>query len=110
MEGRMKRSILVSGLVSGFFVAAAAALAAQDASQSNPYQGVSHPPADDVIVTTSIPAPKPPAARTLAAQPAPQQAYGDPAEVNAAPANPPANSQDEPRPHLRQPLRQLPVC
>jgi len=94
----MKRSILVSGLVSGFFVAAAAALAAQDASQSNPYQGVSHPPADDVIVTTSIPAPKPPAARTLAAQPAPQQVYGDPAEVNAAPANPPANSQDEPRP------------
>jgi hypothetical protein len=74
------------------FVASVAVLAAQDASQTgsqqNPYQGVSHPPADDTIVTTSIPEAKPPAGRPLnpppaAAQPATQPAYVDPAAANA---------------------------
>ena len=89
----MNRSILVSGLVSGLvpglFAAAVAVAGAQDASQSNPYQGVSRPPSDDTIVTTTIPEPKPPAA-----QPVPQQIYENPAAANAAPSN----AQDQPRP------------
>lgn len=97
MERQMKRSIftsgLASGLVSGLLVAAAASLVAQDSSQSSPYQGVSHPPSDDTITTSAIPAPKPPAA-----QPAPQKVYVDPAATNAAPANPTANPQDQPLP------------
>jgi hypothetical protein len=36
-------------------VAAAAALGAQEASQSSPYQGVSTPPPDDTIITSSTP-------------------------------------------------------
>jgi hypothetical protein len=60
----MKRSILVLALS----VAATAALGAQQASQSSPYQGVSNPPADDAIVTTSIPAAKPPAGKPVQAQ------------------------------------------
>ena len=69
MIGRIKRSIPVLAL----FAAAAVSLPAQDASQSNaqqnPYQGVSHPPADDTIITTSIPEPKPPAGQPMNAQP-----------------------------------------
>ena len=48
---RMNRRILVSALM----VAAAAALGAQEASQSSPYQGVSTPPPDDTIITSSTP-------------------------------------------------------
>jgi hypothetical protein len=49
-----------------FFAMATAVVAAQEASQSNPYQGVSNPPADDTIITTADqpdqqPKPKPPA-------------------------------------------------
>jgi hypothetical protein len=62
MDGRLNRSILMCALLA----AAATALGAQDASQSNPYQGVSNPPADDVIVTTSIPVAKPPAGKPAA--------------------------------------------
>lgn len=83
MANRMKQSILASTL----FIAAAGAVAAQDASQ---YQGVSHPPADDQIITTSIPAAKPPAGTPMnaePAQPAPPQAY-------VPPAAPPPGSQD----------------
>lgn len=65
----MKRSILVWTM----FGAAAAALAAQNTSQAPTYQGVSHPPADDIIVTTTIPVAKPPAGQPLIVQqPAPQ--------------------------------------
>jgi hypothetical protein len=56
------------------FIAAAAALGAQDAGQAgsqSPYQGVSHPPSDDVITTSTIPEAKPPAGKPLDAQPAP---------------------------------------
>jgi hypothetical protein len=84
------------------FVASAAMLAAQDASQAgsqqNPYQGVSHPPADDTIVTTSIPEAKPPAGQPLNAQPAapyavqPAQPATQPAYVDPAAANPPVPS------------------
>ncbi len=67
---------------------AAAALAAQEANQSNPYQGVSNPPPDDTIVTSSTPQAKPPAGRPVApaatparpapqSQPAPSQAVVD---------------------------------
>ena len=64
----MKRSILALALS----VAATAALGAQEASQSSPYQGVSNPPADDVIVTTSTPQAKPPAGRPVQVQVSPQ--------------------------------------
>ena len=64
----MKRSILALALS----VAATAALGAQEASQSTPYQGVSNPPADDVIVTTSTPQAKPPAGRPVQVQVSPQ--------------------------------------
>jgi hypothetical protein len=56
------------------FLAASAALGAQQASQSNPYEGTSNPPKDDQIVTTTNPLPKPPAGHPLiapAAAPAP---------------------------------------
>jgi hypothetical protein len=53
-------------LACAFFTLASAALAAQ---QANPYQGTSNPPADDVIVTTSTPRPKPPAGKLMVAAP-----------------------------------------
>lgn len=60
----MKRSILLLAIVG----AGAAALGAQSASQATTYQGVSHPPADDIIVTTTIAEPKPPAGRPIMVQ------------------------------------------
>jgi type IV secretory pathway VirB10-like protein len=98
---RLQRSIPVLALL----VASAAMLAAQDASQAasqqNPYQGVSHPPADDTIITTSIPEAKPPAGQPLNAPPAPPAgtqpappAYVDPAAANA----PTSGQQHEPQP------------
>ncbi|MGO9337453.1 MAG: hypothetical protein ACLPY1_08100 [Terracidiphilus sp.] len=94
MIGRMERSIPVLAL----FALCAAGVAAQDASQSNaqqnPYQGVSRPPADDTIITTSIPEPKPPAGQPMNANPAPQPyRYTQP-----APAAMPPAAQYEPRP------------
>jgi hypothetical protein len=66
----MNRPILACAL----FAFSAAGLAAQDASQSSPYQGTSNPPADDAIITTSEAPAKPPAGHpmetTEAAQPA----------------------------------------
>jgi hypothetical protein len=64
-ETRMNRPILMCLL----FAAASAALLAQEASQSNPYQGTSNPPGDDEILTDSVNA-KPPAGRPADAQPA----------------------------------------
>jgi hypothetical protein len=97
MDGRMKRMIPVLAL----FAVTAAALGAQDAGQANPqqspYQGVSHPPADDEIVTTSNAEAKPPAGKPLAAQPAPQPA--PPVSAYVQPAAPmPAAVQDQPQP------------
>ena len=98
MDGRMNRFIPVLAL----FAVSCAAVAAQDASQANPpktpYQGVSHPPADDVIVTTSNPEAKPPAGHPLAAQPAAQTAAPAPVPApvyaqQAAPAPMPADTQ-----------------
>ncbi len=85
LEHRMHRTIAVFALLA----AATAALAAQQASpqdsQPSPYQGVSHPPADDAIVTTSNQTPKPPAGQPIAASP-------------TAPAPLPANPPDQSRP------------
>lgn len=67
MMGRMKSSILVLALL----VAASMAVRAQQSEQNSPYQGVSHPPSDDVIETSTIPEAKPPAGKPLEAQPAP---------------------------------------
>jgi hypothetical protein len=60
----MNRPILTCLL----FAAASAALLAQEATQSNPYQGTSNPPADDEILTDSVNA-KPPAGHPAEAQP-----------------------------------------
>jgi hypothetical protein len=58
--------------VVAFFAVASAALVAQEASQSNPYQGVSNPPLDDNIISSedAPPIAKPPAGHPMNAQPA----------------------------------------
>ena len=64
------------------FLATSAALGAQQASQSNPYEGTSNPPKDDQIVTTTNPQPKPPAGHPFnapAAAPVPPDASAAPA-------------------------------
>ena len=56
-----------------FLVLTASGLLAQQAATTDPYEGVSHPPADDAIVTTTEPAikiAKPSAAHVATAQPA----------------------------------------
>ena len=76
------------------FAVASAALGAQEASQTNPYQGTSNPPSDDTIVVTTTPQAKPPAGKPLnptvtapaVAAPAPAAA------ANAAPADPDADA------------------
>jgi hypothetical protein len=60
-ETWMNRSILACAL----FAFAVTGLAAQDASQSSPYQGTSTPPADDTIITTSEAPAKPPAGHPM---------------------------------------------
>ena len=58
----MNRPILAATL----FLVATAALGAQQASPSDPYQGTSNPPTNDDIITTSEPQAKPPAGRLAA--------------------------------------------
>jgi hypothetical protein len=58
----MNRPILVCALL----LIASAALGAQDANESSPYQGTSTPPPDDTIVTTSTPQAKPAAGQKIA--------------------------------------------
>jgi len=60
----MNRPILACAL----FALASTGLAAQDASPSNPYQGVSNPPQDDAIITTSDTPAKPPAGHPMESQ------------------------------------------
>ena len=90
----MARRIAPSIFASTFFVAAASALLAQDASQANPYQGVSHPPADDQITTSTL-ADKPPAGTPMNAQPAQPVAPATYVPPEAPPPGPqdPAQSQ-----------------
>ena len=84
----MNRSIHVCALL----LMAAAALGAQEASQSSPYEGTSTPPPDNTIVTARTPLAKPPAGRPMqpAAAPAQDLAQTPAQPVFADPAvNPP---------------------
>ena len=84
----MNRSIHVCALL----LMAAAALGAQEASQSSPYEGTSTPPPDNTIVTARTPLVKPPAGRPMqpAAAPAQDLAQTPAQPVFADPAvNPP---------------------
>ena len=65
-EMRMKRTMLLCGLLAG----AALAAGAQQSNANDPYQGVSTPPPDDEITTTA-PARKPDAGRPLVVPPTP---------------------------------------
>ena len=81
----MNRPILVCAL----FHAATAVLGAQNASQSDPYQGTSNPPADDTIVTSTEEQAKPPAGQPANAQPAPPvpaQAQPEPQPTSVDPS------------------------
>jgi hypothetical protein len=71
-ETYMNRPILVCALL----FLTTAALGAQDASQSSPYQGTSNPPPDDAIITSATPQAKPPAGHPAspAIMPAAEQA------------------------------------
>jgi hypothetical protein len=116
---RFNRSIPVVILL----VATAGVLNAQDSSQASPqqgagpYQGVSKPPADDVIVTTSIPAAKPAAGQPMNAeqstQSAPQQTPPppsiDPAAASAPQSGDAQNPQGEPRPTSADPSANFPA-
>lgn len=84
-------------LVLAFFTAAAATLVAQQASQSNPYSGVSNPPPDTTIVAddgsaqAATPA-KPPAGHPMTAPAAPAQPTTTAAQpASAMPSSQPAN-------------------
>jgi hypothetical protein len=85
----MNRSILVCASL--FMVTAA--LGAQEASPSSPYQGTSTPPPDDTIVTASTPQAKPPAGRPAEPAAAPVQDQA-PAQSQPASANQNASSAD----------------
>jgi len=75
----MTRTILAYAL----FAVTAVALGAQQASQSNPYEGTSNPPPDSTITT---PAPQPaPAAKPSPSQPMYTQPAGQPQPEPAAP-------------------------
>jgi hypothetical protein len=92
MEICMNRSILVCA----FMVVAAASLAAQQAGQTDPYQGVSTPPPNDTIISDS-PAGTTPAPPAKVSKPSPSH-YAAPAPPQQAiqqqPAQPPAETQD----------------
>jgi len=101
MIGSIKLSIPLLALFAVCAAGLTAQEAAQDASQTNAqpglYQGVSHPPADDTIITTSIPEPKPPAGQPFNTQPANAQPTYAPPAYQPAPPMPPAASY-QPRP------------
>jgi hypothetical protein len=75
-------------LVCAFLLTVTVALGAQEASQSNPYEGTSTPPPDDTITTTSTPQAKPPAGRPAA--PAQDQAQPQAQDQPQAPSQPAA--------------------
>jgi hypothetical protein len=75
MEIRMNRPILICAMI----LASAVALAAQQASQTSPYEGMSTPPANDEIITSTTPEAKPPAGKPYEAQPA------TPSQIQAQP-------------------------
>lgn len=78
-------------LAVAFFAIATIALGAQEANQSSPYQGVSTPPPDETIITSTTPEAKPPAGhpvqpQTPASTTASQARPAYPANANLAPA------------------------
>lgn len=81
-------------IATAFFAFAATALGAQQAGSSNPYQGTSNPPADDVIVTTDATPAKPAAGTpaTATEQPAAQADTAQPTSVDPSVNNPAAGS------------------
>ena len=85
----MNRTILVKGLVHGLvyasLAATAVALGAQEANQSNPYQGTSNPPPDSTITT-----PAPEAAPQSSPQAKPSPSHYAPPPTQAAPTPQPA--------------------
>ncbi len=87
----MKRTILVNVLFAGSVVG----LAAQQASQSSPYEGTSNPPPDSTI---TMPAPEP--APELAPKPSPSHLADTQSAVPAQPAaGAPAGPQFQPSPN-----------
>ncbi len=76
MEIRISKVLLIGA----FAVAASAGLAAQQAS---PYEGTSHPPADDTIITSTPPAPAATPVPIPAAKPSPAHSA---ASADAAPS------------------------
>lgn len=83
--------------VLALMVATSAALGAQEAGSQ--YQGVSKPPADDVITTSTIPDAKPPAGKPMVVEPA-----APPATVYVQPSAPVA-AEAAPDPRLAEPVR-----
>jgi hypothetical protein len=92
----MKRTILVNGLVCTLLAATAAALGAQEANQSNPYQGTSNPPPDSTITT---PAQEAAPQNTPQAKPSPSH-YAPPTQAapTPQPAPPPYATETVPTP------------
>ena len=76
----MKRVIFICAL----FTASAAFVAAQQSGQSNPYEGVSHPPPNSTIVDQVPSQPQPPAAQPAPAQEAAPEAKPSPAVLASA--------------------------
>jgi hypothetical protein len=97
----MKRTILANGLANGLvyalLAATAAALGAQEANPSNPYQGTSNPPPDSTITT---PAPEAAPQSTPQAKPSPSHYAPPPAQAapTPQPAPPPYAAETIPPP------------
>ncbi len=91
----MKRNILVYALMAG----TVATLAAQEASQSNPYEGTSNPPPDSMITT---PAPEPAPAPQVKPSPS-HPAYAQSAEQPADSAQPQAVVEPAMQPSVAMP-------
>ncbi|MDR3726237.1 MAG: hypothetical protein P4K86_04255 [Terracidiphilus sp.] len=99
----MNRPVLVCAL----FIAAAAAMGAQEASQSSPYQGTANPPADDEILTSSPSEAKPPAGTPAYVQPTTSRAVqAEPRPSSVDPAvNFPAPGSDDGIVQVAKPAR-----
>jgi hypothetical protein len=86
----MKRTIVVCAMI----FAAAAALGAQQTSQSDRYQGISNPPANDEVIVTTTPQAKPSAGKPLASS-AVQKQVEMQTSSDAAPINNSTASKDD---------------
>ena len=105
-----KSSFIVVSLLSGLLAVAAPALRAQQGqsgAQNDPYAGQSHPPSDDVIVTTTIPTPKPPAGHPIAPPPSVSVQVDD--QPSPAQAPPQFQPQYQPQPSSVDPSANFPA-